>query len=121
MPDGLATLHAYVLTRWLCTYCGVYERGTDLLTQPLTTCPQCGRRAELKVTVRGMTSQRLPFHSMPRTEDPREARYADLKNIARRNLSGEETYFASRGNRANGKSTGRPRKKPLEQPNGAPA
>lgn len=93
MQQVQAILVAYVFSRWNCTFCGIFERGTEHSAAAPTNCPQCGRSAAFENAIPGMTSQPLPFHTKPRRERENDGK-----------------YYPRGGNKANGKSTGRPRK-----------
>jgi hypothetical protein len=113
MSDGIVALVAYVFSRWTCSYCGIYERGTNIGQQPLRTCPSCGRDAEMSHAIQGMTARALPYHTLPRveSEDQTAMRYRHLKNMAKRKQSSDDTYTTKVANHRSGRSTGRPRKK----------
>lgn len=103
MPDALAMMKAYILTRWLCGYCGVYERGVQGGHFPVNTCPQCGRGAQLQATVPGMTMTPLPFNSRPRDPTP---------GLEGRDVAGRKGAFPTMQQRRRG-GTGRPKAKSL--------
>lgn len=105
MADPISMMQAYVLTRWGCTRCGIFERGTQAHGNPSTRCPQCGQESDLQNSVRGMTMVPLPFCSKVRRETDQDSRYSDMTSDNRRH-----EFTQRRVGRANGKSTGRPRK-----------
>lgn len=70
-----------------------------------TTCPRCGKQSLYITSCTGYTARALPFNSEPRIEQVTESKYRNLQNVSRRGI---DRYYEP--NRANGRSTGRPKK-----------
>lgn len=97
MPDALTMMQAYTLTRWICGWCGTFDRGTARGLLPAISCTSCGRSVTFVASIHGMTITALPFFTQPRQPQPDNDGPMKPRN----------------GNHRNGKSTGRPRKTTL--------
>ena len=86
-------LSPYFCSRCLCIACGVYQAGTSEEPGPTGKCPHCGGTASVERFCSGFTTKKLPYATAPERK------------------LGDKFSWLRGGVQANGKSTGRPRKK----------